>query len=241
VKFLIQVLVAGLVCCIGNAAHATIVTYNYKSTVGYITERLIPNGDYEQVAESNIAGKPVAIGDILIGSFQYDTSVGLSSYQPQQEPGLNYRLYKSAENDYISYVDVTTGLALASQPSLNFLGLTQIYDHVAIPGVYSGDFFSMKLNMSNEIVFASMGVYFSDMFGTALQSAAMPEELDINAFEYPTVNSSFLRQSDGAYMYFWATITSLERVEADVPEPSTAFLFALGAGGLFGLRRLRRA
>jgi hypothetical protein len=229
-----------LACCFASAAHATIVTYTFQAKVSSITERLNPNGDFVDVLQSGFAGTPVAIGDIVTGSFRYDTSVALGSYQPDQKPGLDYRMYDAGTMDSISYVDRTTGLAITSQPTLNWLGSYQVHDSVPIAGDFASDFFSMLLHAEPDGLFATSRLMLMDLYGNAFQSAAVPKELILSAFQYATVGGSFLRDSDDGWMSFSADITSLERVGTDVPEPGSAALFAIAAAGLFGLRKTRR-
>jgi hypothetical protein len=238
VKPVIQVLAVGLACCLGSAAQAAVVSYTYQAKVSSIVENAGPDLPFINVKQSNLGGTPVLLGDIVTGSFQYDTSVGLGSYQPDQQPGRDYRAYRSGEKDYINYVDKKTGLAFASDPSLNWLGLDQVMDSLPIPGGYAADFYSMVRYTSNDTLFASASLFLDDVFGNAFQSAAMPGQLSLGAFQFATLEGSFLRLSDSAYMSFTADITSLERVE--LPEPDSAALFAIAAGGLFGLRRMRR-
>jgi hypothetical protein len=240
VKPLIRVLAAGLICCSGSAAHATIVTYTYQAKVSSIVEMTSADGSSIDVTQSNIAGTPVAIGDIVTGSFRYDTSVGLSSYQPPQEPGMDWRMYVSAPDDYISYVDKTTGLAFMSQPSLNWLATYQVRDSVPVPGTFASDFFYMSRSARNDFTYSDATIWLHDLYGNAFQSAAMPVQFDLSAFQFASVEGSFWRNSDSAYMRFAADFTSLERVDADVPEPGSAALFAIAAAGLFGLRKTRR-
>lgn len=239
-KPLIQFLVAGLVCCFGSAAHATIVTYTYQAKVASIKERINPSADFVQVTQSGVAGTSVALGDIVTGSFRYDTSVGLSSYQPEQQAGSNSIMYDSGPNDYINFVDRNTGLAFSSQPSMNSSGLTEIVDGVPVPGAFASDMFAMLLGSMNDTMFASANIWLHDLHGNAFQGTAIPTELKLSAFQFASVEGSFLRSSDDAFMYFTADFSSLERVGADVPEPGSAFLFAIAAGGMFGLRRIRR-
>jgi hypothetical protein len=85
-----------------------VLTYTYQARVSSIVENAGPGADFVGVAQSDFAGTPVAIGDIVTGSFQYDTSVVLGSYQPAQEAGVDYRLYRSGPNDYITYADKRT-------------------------------------------------------------------------------------------------------------------------------------
>jgi hypothetical protein len=234
-----RILAAGLICFVANAAQAMVVTYTYQARVNSIVENAGPGEAFVDVMQSNFAGTPVSIGDIVTGSFQYDTSVALGSYQPDPEAGVDYRLYRSGSNDYITYVDKRSGLAFTSMPTLSWLGLNQIHDSVPIPGNFAADFFSMERSAITDTMYAGAQMWFNDLYGNAFQSGAMPTQLDLAAFQFASVDGSFMRLSDSAYMRFSADISSLERV--DLPEPSSAFLFAIAAGGLFGLRRMRHA
>jgi hypothetical protein len=237
VKSLAKV-VAGLACCLGNAAQATIVTYTYEARVGYMVEMPPLNAPWVDVAQSNFAGTPVAIDDILIGSFQYDTSVNLRSQQSNAYPGLDYRLYEAEATDYIRYVDKNTGLAAAaSRPYAYGPWPTEVLDG---PGDWPADRFSMSRYVENDVMSTVVDITFSDWEGSSWHSAAIPVELNLASFQYAAVGSTF-RNKDGAAMIFYAYITSLERVDTEVPEPSSALLFAIAAGGLFSLRKMRRA
>lgn len=233
-----RVLAAGLICLVGNAAQALVLTYKYQARVSSIVENAGPGAAYVDVTQSDFSGTSVAIGDIVTGSFQYDTSVALGSYQPAQEAGVDYRVYASGANDFVTYVDKRSGLAFTSMPSLNWLGLNQVHDSVPIPGNFASDFFSMSRSADNDTMYASALMWFDDLYGNAFQSGAMPTQLDLAAFQVASVDGSFMRLSDRAHMSFSADISSLDRV--DLPEPSSAFLFAIAAGGLLGLRRMRR-
>lgn len=237
-KPVIRILAAGLACYLGSAAQAAVVSYTYQARVNSIVENAGPDAPFINVKQSNLGGTLVLLGDLVTGSFQYDTSVGLGSYQPDQKPGVDYRAYKSGEKDYINYVDEKTGLTFASDLSLNWLGLNQVMDSQPIPGGYASDFYSMVRYTSGDTLFASADIFLDDVYGNAFQSAAMPAQLSLGAFQFATLEGSFLRLSDSAYMQFTANITSLERVE--VPEPGSAALFAIAASGLFGLRKKRR-
>jgi hypothetical protein len=233
-----QVFAAGLIFSAGSAAQAMVLTYTYQAKVSSVVENAGPGAAFVDVTQSDFAGTPVAIGDIVTGSFQYDTSVALGSYQPAQEAGVDYRVYASGANDYITYVDKRSGLAFTSMPTLNWLGLNQIHDSVPTSGNFAPDFFSMSRSAINDTMYAGAQMWFNDLYGNAFQSGAMPTQLDLAAFQFASVDATFLRVSDKAYMRFSADISSLQRV--DLPEPSSAFLFAIAAGGLFGLRRMRR-
>ena len=237
-KPVIQVLAVGLACCLGSAVQAAVLTYSYQARVSSIVENAGPDAPFVYVSQSGFAGTPVALGDTVTGSFQYDTSVRLGNYQPPQQAGVDNRMYDSGENDYISYVDNQTGLAFTSSLALNWLGLNQVRDSVPVPGGYAADYFGMTRGAMTDTMFSSATIFMDDIFGNAFQSAAMPTQLSLAAFQGTTLSGSFLRLSDKAYMSFSAEMTSLERVE--VPEPDSAALFAIAAGGLFGLRRMRR-
>jgi hypothetical protein len=238
VKTIIGAAAAGLAFFLSTGAHAAIVTYTYQAKVASITVQENPAGDFMNVAQSGFAGKSVALGDFITGSFQYDTTAGLSSYQPPAQAGVTYQMYDSGVTDYISYVDQTTGLTFESMQSMNWLGNTLVRDSSPVPGAFAADYFGMTRQTSDGVIFQGATIFLDDLYGNAFQSTALPTELSLSSFQYPSLASSFLRISDSGFMMFSADITSLERVE--VPEPSSAFLFAIAASGLFGLRRLRR-
>lgn len=228
-KSLIQVLAAGLICCVGSVAQATIITYNYQAKVissNYASQR-------------DGIGTPVAIDDILTGVIQYDTAAALDTYQPYPASYEETHIYDAGLNDYISYFDKATGSTFASIPA-SWAGNAYVTDGKKFATISGSDTFEISHITSVVGGTVQMKFYLYNSSGTAFQSAALPTHLDLAAFQSAYLQGIFRNSGETESMGFLARLTSLEREGADVPEPSTAFLFAIAAGGLFGLHKLRR-
>lgn len=232
-----KVLAAVSVALLSVGAHAEVVKYRYTAKVSTVSEYDPATGTITQLSGSDFAGTPVAIGDTISGLFQYDTAVGLSDYQPTQQPGSVDRSYNAGATDFISYLDHDTSLAFASMPTMNWLGSTFVQDSVPVPGAFASDNFFMERYEQDDVFFKGAIIFLDDLYGNAFDTADMPAALDPSAFQYGSVDGSFMRTSDFNFMSFSADMTALERVA--VPEPGSALLFAVAGAMLLGVRRRR--
>lgn len=236
-KNIVRVLILGTVALMASAANAAVIKYAYEARVSTVWEYDSQTSSITYLDSSDFAGTPVANGDLVQGFFQYDTSAGLSSYQPDQQPGSVFRSYNLGATNFISYLDGNTSLGFGSMPAMNWFGGIMVQDSVPVPGSYANDFLSYDAYADNEAMFSSAGMWFDDVFGNAFSDAGMPPELDLGAFQYASVDGSFVRHSDGDQMHFSADLTSLKR--ADVPEPSSGLLFLIAGASLFAASRKR--
>jgi hypothetical protein len=237
VKRVSKVLAAATIALLSAGAHAEIVKYRFDAKVTSVTEYDPATGIYTDVGSSAFAGADVTIGDTISGLFQYDTSVGPSDYQPTQAPGSLYRSFNSGAADAVSYLDWNTSLAFSSTPELNWLGKTFVQDSAPVPGSSTSDSLLLSRAATDGVFFNGATIWLNDLSGTAFGTADMPATLDLNAFQFASLNAGFLRVSDKAFMGFSAELSSLER--ADVPEPGSMALFAIAGAGLLRVRRRR--
>ncbi|QJE00827.1 PEP-CTERM sorting domain-containing protein [Massilia forsythiae] len=238
-KAVVSILATGLALSLSAGANASVVKYAYKAKVSSIREKDIVTGNFYNVDRSDFAEKPVAIGDIITGFFQYDTDVPLSRFQPQQTAGSEDLSYDSGATDFISYYDTMTGLAFESMLSLNWLGATFVTNSAPAVGTYAyaPDTFDMKRSAYGDVFYKSAYISLYNFRGNVFDNASIPASLSLASFSYAHINSSFLRTNDDGFMMFSSDLTALEQV--DVPEPSSTMLFAAAGLALFGLRRKR--
>lgn len=236
-KAAVSILAAGLALSLSAGANAAVVKYAYKAKVSSVTEKDIATGNFHNVDRSDFAEKPVAIGDIITGFFQYDTEVPLSRFQPQQTAGSQDLSYASGATDFISYYDTMTGLAFESMLSLNWLGATFITDSAPAVNAYAPDIFYMSRSASGDVFYKFANISLYNFTGNVFDDASIPASLSLASFSYAGITGSFLRTSDNDYMAFSADLTALEQI--DVPEPNSTMLFAAAGLALFGLKRKR--
>ena len=75
----------------------------------------------------------------------------------------------------------------------------------------------------------SLKFNFFDRSGNAISSPAIPATLALTAFNYASVDDSWLRESDGKQLLATGFISSLApSATSPVPEPSTYALLAVG-------------
>lgn len=232
-----KIFVVGMAALIASSANAAVVKYAYEARVRLLWEYDRQTDTTTNVDHSDFAGAGISKGDLIGGFFQYDTSAGLSAFQPSQEPGSVYRSYNSGATNFISYVDMATGLRFESMQWMNWPGAVAVKDSVPVAGAYASDFVSLSSNAGNAAMFSNASLFFDDVFGNALTNADIPLQLDLGAFPDSSMSGGFLRRSDRNQMDFYADLTSMRRV--DVPEPSSSFLFLVAGMGLFAARRAR--
>lgn len=236
-KNIAKALVCLSAALVAAGANAAVIKYAYQARVSTLWEYDSQTDAITYVDRSDFAGTPIAKGDLIQGFFQYDTSAGLSSYQPDQQPGSVYRCYDSGATNSISYRDPATSLQFGSMPAMNSPCGVQIQDSVPVPGGYASDFLYLSGIADSPAMFSSAGMWFDDVYGHAFSDAGLPLQIDLSAFQYASVNSAFVRRSDGDQMQFSADLTSVDRV--DVPEPSSIFLFFAAGACVFAARRAR--
>lgn len=241
-KQIVQALTAGFALMLGAGAHAAVVKYAYEAKVTSVNEFDSATQTYIYPQQSTFAGKPVAIGDVIKGFFEYDTSAKLGSYQPPQEPGSTYRAY-DLEAGRISYVDQATGLAFDSSSittpgSIFSFGSILMQDSLPIAEGYASDFFSMAQHVWHSDASVDSLIWLDDVYGNAFSESTLPVQLDLSAFQFAHIESTYKVSMYGNRSSFFADMTSLQRV--DVPEPTSALLFAIAGAALIGVKRRRR-
>lgn len=236
-KYFTAALVLGTALLTGAGAQAAIVKYAYTAKVGTILERDGAADTYTYVNQSGFGGASVAVGDVLSGFIQYDTSAKLSSYQPASEPGKDYRIYAAGSSDYITYVDQNTSMAFESMLSWNMIGTTSILDSAPVANGYASDYFSMTRAAVDDTMIRDADLWLHDLYGNAFRDTAIPAQLNLASFQFASISGSFIERNSSNWMQFSANLTALEQVE--VPEPNGASLFAVAGLALFGLIRKR--
>lgn len=240
-KQILQTLTAGFAMMLGAGAHATVVKYAYEAKVTSVSEFDSATQTYIYPQQSAFADKSVAIGNVIKGFFEYDTSAKLSTYQPPQEPGSKYMAY-DLEAGRINYVDQATGLAfdssaIISPGSIFSIGSIFVQDSLPIVEGYASDFFSMFQHVWYGDAKVESNIWLDDVYGHAFSESTLPVKLDLAAFQFAHIESTYASSMSGNRISFFADLTSLQRTE--VPEPASAFLFAIAGAALIGAKRRR--
>lgn len=228
--------IAGLACLVTAGAQAAVVSYRYTATIDTLVEKNLATGGYDILTESAFPGFPLKRGDVVKGTFSYDTVAKLSTYQPRQQAGSQWFMYDTSSGDYMNYLHAPTGHTVRSDPALAWLGTIQVHDG----GESRPDFFSMTMRGWNTDFFYSSRLFLWNPDGAAFPDASVPARLDSSLFSYMTMGGSFMHMNDDGWMEFSATLTSLEQVGAEIPEPGAGFLLVAGAAGLVAARRRAR-
>lgn len=234
-KYFTRTLAAGFALFISTGVNAAVVKYAYQAKVTSIVEHNHENDEFSRVTYSEFAGASMAVGDTLNGFFQYDTSVGLSKYQPTQQPGVVNVSYNSGATDFISFTDQASSLAFESMTSTNWLETTFITNSEPVANGLAFDSFFMHRSAMDDQRYDTIRLSLYDSSGNAFSDATIPAKLHLSSFQYAQLGGVFSRIGDSKYISFLADLTSLEQVE--VPEPSSVLLFVAAGLAYSGVKR----
>ncbi|MBQ5948230.1 PEP-CTERM sorting domain-containing protein [Massilia sp. ST3] len=232
---------AGLACLLAASAQGAVLTYRYTATIDAIVEKDIQTGNYLAPAESAYAGPLIRVGDVVTGILRYNTAAPLAAYQPDPEPRLRTTIYDGAQYDFMSFTVGGATFSFDAGPEAPWSGTSYVRNADGLPDNPAYDVFERIMVRQDGGVRATGHLSLGDVDGTALEDGAMPGRLDPALFELKSLFASFSRAADDGFMVFDSTISSFERVDAQVPEPGVLLLLAAGAGGLFAARRRRSA
>lgn len=220
-----SVLAALILCTAG--ARAVPVTYDFTATVSSLYEYDKSANKTINVTSSTLAGPTVAIGEVISGSFAYDTSWTHSSFPLTPAP---------ISGTWVQYVAPSSVTAISYSVSGSILydaaGFASVQIENDSKSAYGGpldDFYLGTVGSNLATYYEDSGISLQDLTHTALSSDALPEALNLSDFQYKTLIGEWLRMSSGDQLHMGAALTSLTAVST-VPEAGKSSLFALGLG-----------
>ena len=212
-----------------GTAHAATVTYTFTAVVDQVLELHGNQGGY--VGSAELEGHHMAVNDALTGRISFDTAhpsfvFDYGQYSLATLP--NFSMEYSFKSGLNSYASTHAGsVRVLDSPDLDSVALDNANYYGAPPPDLIG----------------GAGLAFDDTSGAYLGSTALPASLDTL---YPglvsRIGGSWFRQSDESGIFFWGTLTSIQRVDVSpVPEPESALLMLAGLGAIGAALRKRRA
>jgi hypothetical protein len=217
-------------------AHAEVLTFAFSGNINSMFEHDHASNVNTTVASSTFAGGLVSMGDIVHGTFSYNTDAPLNvGYQPTPPATGTYLVYRP--DAAVSQLSFKVG----SGP----VGFQSGDAPIAIVGNDASnsngwDIFHLgATNAYDSVMFQNADINLFDMTHTALSSAGMPTSLNLNSFHYKNLHSAWLTRADGNQMHFDVSLTTLTKVATSVPEPETYALMLAGLGLITGVARRR--
>lgn len=225
--FLTKLCITGLACLLPFAAQAELITYRYTATINQVG-----------LSDGDLSDLPFGSGDVLVGSFAYDTMAPLKPTQPDSYPSFRSALYEMSLPAFMNYRVERTGYGFASSPLADLQGFAQVWD--SYEGEALSDQFELLMWDTDAQFDRSMHLRFL-VPATTFQDTAMPASFDPANVEIASMFGNFVRKDGSGYIHYSADVTSLERVSSEVPEPVTLLLLAAGATALGAARRRKGA
>lgn len=200
-------------------AQAALVSYNFA---GAITS-----------ASDPLASFGIVTGDPFVGSFTYDTSLGIASSGPgnvlYEQPAPIAPMNFSVTINGVQYAAANSSAPLSIQVTDNAGGLQ---DQFGYHTVFGG---SLVHPLSGSYPFSNMALVLRDTSATVFSSTAIPSSLDLNDFDDNGFSLNLTQELGNleSETLFLGTITSL----TSVPEPGSLLLLLTA---LPLIRRFRR-
>ena len=190
---------AGL-ALMSNAANAEIVTINVSATVNYVDDI------------ANVLGNQVAVGDVITGSYSYDTTT------IDSDPSPEFGKYDFAPGAG-SMSFTVNGLTLASNPAAPIGAYSaEVVNYAGGDGFHVRSFENNLLPSGGKVMDLSFNLY--DPTGSAHPTDQLPTNAPtLSAYQYRDLLASG-NSADGLnFFYMGAEITSVS-VESGTPDGS---------------------
>lgn len=194
------------------AANAAIIDFQFGGTITY-------------------GGTLASVGDKIVGSFSYDSSVSYTD-EDGVSPPTSYYSFNAPFG-----ISATIGSHLIATSGLNI----RVTDNFG-GNVQDGfDLSAYSPLVDGHELFGNFGFTLNSRYDNpnVLNSSALPSFLDVSAFNAgPTLNYGWLQRYDiqeGAMLRF-----TIDSIAPSVPIPSAAGLFGSGLLGLTGFARRRK-
>lgn len=206
------------------SSYAEIVTYAFSAHVSgmFVSD----SAGLTSLNTSSLAGSPISMGDLLSGQVSYDTSISPISVAADGTGKTYNRAIKS-----MSLQSGTTGL---QYQSTGVLDLTMVRIHSG-----GTNFGAVIMHTSDSSARTAVELDFTDFYGTALNSLAIPSDLSLAVFPYSLASYTWTSPDNSTRLDVTARLDTLTRVSA-ILEPSSWALFAAGAAVLAGVARRQR-
>lgn len=220
---------------IAGQASATVLHFTFTAVVNDVWEYDKAGETYTHLGTSNFAGSPITLGNLVHGTFSFNTDAPLSLYQPDTPASGSYKIYsldsKAASLSFsVGSAGFTSGSTLPP--------LAQVANNASTLSGWDTFFFS-AYKAYDPVMFQSADIALFDKTGTAFSTGTLPTALDLADFHYKQLSAAWLRQADGNQMHIEASLTSLVAI-APVPEPASYALLMVGLLAIRGVARQRK-